>query len=200
MLVTALGLLASGVFLIRLLPQPIRLARSGVAAGVSPLAALNAVTSVLAWLAYGLLESDPVIWVVSVLALGPAVWQVALLRARVSRHDLALASLFVAVLLVAAPLGLLGLALAGSVLVTAGPQVRQALIDDDLSGIAPGTWRVALLDAATWGAYGLAVGDAALIGYFGVLTASAAIILARIAWTGRLAATEQSDAADPAIA
>lgn len=187
MLVTALGLLASGVFLIRLLPQPIRLARSGVAAGVSPLAALNAVSSAVAWMAYGLLQADPVIWIVSVIALIPGVWQVALLRARVSRRDLGLASLFVAALLAAAAAGVLGLALAGSVLVTAGPQVRQALVEDDLSGIAPGTWWVALLDAATWGAYGLAVGDWALIGYFGVLTASSAIILARIAWTSRAA-------------
>ena len=63
-----------------------------------------------------------------------------------------------------------------------------ALVEDDLSGIAPATWRVALVDAATWGAYGWAVSDLALIGYFGVLTASSATILARIAWTERAAA------------
>lgn len=195
MLVTALGLLASGVFLIRLLPQPIRLARSGVAAGVSPLAAINAVTSAVAWMAYGFAQHDPVIWVVSVIALVPGVWQVALLRSRVSRRDLALGSLFVVALVAAAAAGVFGLALAGSVLVTAGPQVRQALVEDDLSGIAPGTWWVALADAATWGAYGLAVGDWALVGYFGVLTASSATILARIAWTSRAA-----EPAEPAIA
>jgi hypothetical protein len=72
--------------------------------------------------------------------------------------------------------------------------VRLALSSTDLSGIAPQTWRVALLDAATWGAYGWAVADPALIGYFAVLTASAATILVRIAWSER-AATD--DAGEP---
>lgn len=188
MLVTLLGLVASGVFLVRLLPQPIRLARSGVAAGVSPSAALNAVTSAMAWLAYGLLQHDPVIWVVSAFALVPCTWQVALLRSRIDRDDLASAGGFAAAMVLAGATGWLGLGLAASVLITAGPQVRMALVEDDLSGIAPATWRVALVDAATWGAYGWAVSDLALIGYFGVLTASSATILARIAWTERAAA------------
>ena len=51
----ALGLLASGVFLVRLLPQPVRLARTGVASGVSPLAALNSMLTMVAWVAYGLI-------------------------------------------------------------------------------------------------------------------------------------------------
>jgi phosphoglucosamine mutase len=51
----ALGYFASAVFLVRLLPQPIRLARDGRPAGVSALAALNAVVSAFAWTAYGLI-------------------------------------------------------------------------------------------------------------------------------------------------
>ena len=86
---------------------------------------------------------------------------------------------------VAAALGVLGLALAGTVLVTTGPQVRRVLREHDLSGIAPATWWVAIVDAVTWGAYGWAISDAALIGYFVALLAAAVIVLIRLAWTRR---------------
>ena len=46
-----LALVASTVFLVRLLPQPIRLPRSGVATGVSAAPALNAVVSPVACIA-----------------------------------------------------------------------------------------------------------------------------------------------------
>ena len=183
----ALAIAASAVFLIRLLPQPIRLARSGVAAGVSSAAALNAVVSALAWIAYGLAQGLPVVWGVSVLALVPSTWQAVLLRRQVTRRDLAGVAAFVAGLLAAAALGVLGVALAGTVVVTTGPQVRRVLREHDLSGIAPATWWVAVVDAVTWGAYGWAVSDAALIGYFVALLGAAVIVLSRLAWTSRTA-------------
>ena len=182
----ALAIAASVVFLIRLLPQPIRLARSGVADGVAPVSALNAVVSAVAWIAYGLVQGLPVVWGVSVLALIPCTWQAVLLRREVTRRDLAAAGGFVGALVVAAALGVLGLALAGTVLVTTGPQVRRVLRDHDLSGVAPATWWVAIVDAAAWGAYGWVLSDAALIGYFVALTAASIIVLARLAWTSRL--------------
>ena len=184
-LTDALAVAASVVFLVRLLPQPIRLARSGVAAGVSSAAALNAVVSALAWIAYGLVQGLPVVWGVSVLALVPCTWQAVLLRRQVNRRDLAAVGGFVAALLGAAAMGVLGLALAGTVLVTTGPQVRRVLREHDLSGIAPATWWVALVDAVTWGAYGWAVSDAALIGYFIALLTAATIVLGRLAWIDR---------------
>jgi len=186
--VDLLAITASVVFLIRLLPQPIRLARSGVAAGVSSAAALNACVSALAWIAYGAIQGLPVVWGVSVLALIPCTWQAVLLRRQVARRDLAAVGAFVGALLVAAALGVLGVALAGTVLVTTGPQVRRVLREHDLSGIAPATWWVAVVDAATWGAYGWAVSDAALIGYFVALLAAAVIVLSRLAWTNRIPA------------
>lgn len=184
-LVDVLAVTASVVFLIRLLPQPIRLARSGVAAGVSSAAALNACVSALAWIAYGFVQGLPVVWGVSVLALIPSTWQAVLLRKQVTRRDLAAVGGFVAALLVAAALGVLGVALAGTVLVTTGPQIRRVLREHDLSGIAPATWWVAIVDAVTWGAYGWAVSDAALIGYFVALLAAAVVVLTRLAWTTR---------------
>lgn len=183
--VDALAIVASVVFLVRLLPQPLRLARRGVALGVSALAAANAVISALAWVAYGLQADLPVVWGVSVLALGPCVWQAWLLRHDLDRRDLLGVAVFVGALLTAAAVGLLGVALGGTVLVTTGPQVARALRSDDLSGLAPATWWVAIVDAVTWGAYGLAIGDAALVGYFVVLLGSAVTVLWRIGAAAR---------------
>lgn len=185
-LTDALAVTASVVFLVRLLPQPIRLARSGVAAGVSSAAALNAVVSALAWIAYGLVQGLPVVWGVSVLALIPCTWQALLLRRQVTRRDLAAVGGFVVALVLAAAMGVLGVALAGTVLVTTGPQVRRVLREHDLSGVAPATWCVAVVDAVTWGAYGWAVSDAALIGYFVALLLAAVVVLSRLAWTSRV--------------
>jgi len=180
---TVLSIVAPVVYLVRLLPQPLRLYRTGVAAGVSPLSAMNGVIGDVGWLAYGLSAGLPAVWVVSSLALVPAVWTVALLRREISRVDVAGAAAWAVVLVVSAALGVVGLSLAAGVVVSQGPQVLEALRDDDLSGIAPSTWWVAVADAATWGAYGVAVGDVALMGYGVVLSVAAAVVLARIAWT-----------------
>lgn len=182
-----LAIAASAVFLIRLLPQPIRLARSGVAAGTSAAASLNAVVSALAWIAYGVVEGLPVVWGVSVAALIPCTWQAVLLRQRTTSRDLLAVGGFVAALAVAGALGVLGVALAGTVLVTTGPQVHRALREPDLSGIARATWWVAILDAVTWGAYGWVISDPALVGYFIALLAAAVVILSRLAWSDRQA-------------
>lgn len=183
-----LALVASGIFLIRLLPQPFRLARGGGVSGVSALAALNAVVSACAWTAYGLQADLVVVWAVSVLALVPGIWQGVLLRREIRRRDLSWTGLYIVVLLLAAALGFLGVALAGTVLVTAGPQLRIAVTQDDLRGLAPATWWVGIFDATAWGLYGLAISDPALLGYFVVLVATAVVILSRIHWTQRTAA------------
>jgi uncharacterized protein with PQ loop repeat len=180
---TALALVASAVFLVRLLPQPVRLARTGHAAGVSALAALTSVLTTLGWLAYGLWARLPVVWGVSVVALVPGIWTVVLLRRETTRMDVAAAGSWLGVQVVAALTGLFAAVLAAGVLVTQGPQVLKSLRESDLSGIAPATWWISLLDAATWGAYGVAIGDAALMGYGVVLSGSAVIVLGRIHWT-----------------
>jgi uncharacterized protein with PQ loop repeat len=184
-----LSIVAPVVYLVRLLPQPLRLYRTGVAAGVSPLSAMNGVIGDVGWLAYGLSAGLPAVWVVSSLALVPAIWTAALLRREVTRLDLAGAAAWAVVLVVSAAFGVVGVSLAAGVVVSQGPQVLEALRDDDLSGIAPSTWWVAVLDAGTWGAYGVAVGDAALMGYGVVLSAAAAVVLARIEWTVRRGTT-----------
>jgi uncharacterized protein with PQ loop repeat len=181
----ALGLLASAVFLVRLLPQPVRLARTGVASGVSPLSALNSMLTMVAWVTYGLIVGLPLVWVVSAVALVPGVWTVLLLRREVSRRDLMWAGAWLTLQAVAAVTRQLVVVLAAGVLVTQGPQVLRALRETDLTGLAAATWWLSLLDATTWGAYGLAVGDAALVAYGVVLATSACIVLTRIRLTRR---------------
>ena len=182
MVLTALAVLASAVFVARLLPQPARLARLGVADGVSALAAMNAVVAATAWLAYGLAESLPAVWIVSLVALVPGVWTVALLRRLITRGDVVWTGLWVAVLLGAGAGGLLAAALGLGVIVTQGPQVVRAFRSHSVDGLAPATWWVSILDATTWGVYGLALGDLALMGYGVVLLTAAVLVLGRIRW------------------
>lgn len=185
---TVLGLLASGFFLLRLLPQPLRLARGGGSAGVSASSALNALVADVAWIAYGLWAGLPTVWVVSVAAGILSVWAAVLLRRDVRPGDVAFAALWIVALVLAARADLVDAALAAGVLVTQGPAVVKALREDDLRGIAPATWWISILDALTWGAYGVAVGSVALMGYAVVLLASSGIVLSRVYWTRRVLA------------
>lgn len=181
------GLVASGVFLIRLLPQPLRLARTGVAAGVSPLAAANGVVNAIGWTAYGLTAGLPIVWVVSAIALVLSVWTAGLLRGSYRTVDRVGGAAWLVTVAAAAAFGRLGLVLAASVALTMGPQVVMSLRRNDLRGIAPAALWIGLLDAAAWGAYGVVIGDAPLISYAIVLSSSSLIVLGRVAITSRRA-------------
>jgi uncharacterized protein with PQ loop repeat len=182
---TVLALVASTIFLVRLLPQPVRLARTGIDDGVSALAAINALVNSVGWLVYGLAQELPVVWIVAALSLVPDAWTVALLRRRVGRRDIAVGFGLVGAIVLAAVTGTLAGLLAAGVVLTHGPQVLKALRDRDLRGIAPATWWVAIADATSWGLYGLVIGDPALQGYGAVLLVSAVTVLVRIWWTGQ---------------
>ena len=175
-----LGIIASGIFLVRLLPQPLRLARTGVSSGVSPLSGIHATIAAAAWLVYGVEAHLPLVWGVSVAALVPSLWTNALLWRRTTRHDALWGLAWLVALVGLRSVDLLSAGLAGGVLVTQGPQVRTAVRSDDLGGLAPATWWVSLADAASWGAYGWALGDAALLGYAVVLSSCATIVLVRL--------------------
>lgn len=189
--VTALSLLASVIFLIRLIPQPARLWRTGVTAGVSPVAAANAVTSASAWLVYGASRGLLVVWAVSVAALVPGLWTVSLLRREFGRLEVLATGAVAGTFVLSAAVGVFGAALALGVLATAGPQVWRSVRHSDLWGIAPATWFVAIADAVSWGAYGVLIHDGALQGYGVVLFAGAAIVLGRVAWTRRRVVSAQ---------
>jgi uncharacterized protein with PQ loop repeat len=177
---TVLAVIASVVYLGRLLPQPVRTLRTGRVEGVSALAAINGLVADAAWLVYGVVAHVPAIWLVSVPSLALSAWLLYLLRREVSGRDLALGSTWLAVLAGAGAGGLLAPALAGTVVLTCGPAVWEAYRVDRPAGLSAGTWWLALVDAGTWGAYGLALGDRALELYAGVLTVTAVSLLARL--------------------
>lgn len=183
-----LGWIASIAFFARLFPQPIRLARTGVPDGVSPLGALNAAVSDIGWILYGIGAGLVPVWGTAAVALVPGVWTVALLRRSTGRRDVVGGLVWLAVILLAWRTGAMVTILGLSVLVNQGPMVWTALREDRLDGIAPMTWLLALADASLWGLYGVAVGDAALMGYGAVLFTSAVVILGRVWWTRRATA------------
>jgi uncharacterized protein with PQ loop repeat len=199
-LATALGILATVAFLVRLMPQPIRLMRTGVPDGVSPLMAMNIALTELAWLVYGLMAGLVPVWAVSLPAFPLAVLTVVLLRRQITRFDLLGACLWLVVISLAWAGGALGAVLGLSVVVQYGPQVWTAVRSDRLDGISPVMWKLALVDALAWGAYGLAVGDPALLGYTVMLSAASAVILVRLAQTRAVApaVTTLAPAAEPA--
>ena len=178
-----LGWLASLVYLARLLPQPFRLARTGVPVGISTIAAMNAVISDVAWIAYGLQAGLVPVWLVAVIGVVPGVWTVALLRGEIRRGDVLRSGIWLAVIGLAAATGALGVILAASVLVNMGPQVAKAIRSSDLRGLSAFTWLIAIGDGLLWGAYGAVVDDQALVGYGVVLVTSALIVLVRMART-----------------
>lgn len=179
-----LGWLATIAFLVRLLPQPLRLARTGVPNGVSGIAVMNIALTELAWLLYGLVEGLVPVWAVSVPAFPLGMWTVVLLRDRITRSDVMVSGLWLTAIVVGFATGTLAVVLAASVVVNYGPQVLTALRGRHLEGLAPATWFLALADAGLWGAYGVAVGDPALMAYCVVMTVFALIILWRI-WRSR---------------
>jgi len=193
-----LGWLASVVYLSRLLPQPIRLTRTGLPEGISTVAAMNAVISDAAWIAYGLQAGLLPVWLVALVGVVPGVWTVVLLRREVDRGDLVRSGAWLAVIVVAALVGGLGVILAASVLVNVGPQVWTALRSNDLRGLSAFTWVLAIGDGLLWGAYGWVVADVALLAYAGVLVTGALIVLLRMAMT-RSFTTDLASPAVPAL-
>ena len=100
--VTVIAAIASIIFLARLVPQPLRIARTGVPDGVSPLSAMNGVTACIAWIAYGLMVGVVPVWSVSVIALIPSVWTAWLLRHEVDASAATAAGAWIAILFLAA--------------------------------------------------------------------------------------------------
>lgn len=180
----ALGWIGTALFLVRLLPQPLRLHRTGDASGISVQSALNALVSDAGWLVHGLVTGLAPVWVAALAAIPLDCWMLWHLRGRVEVRHLSGAALWAAALAIGGAVwgrvGL-GLVLGTSVVVNHAPQVWTALRSHSLSGLAPATWWFALADALLWGGYGWAERDPALIAYGLVLGAASVTILAAMA-------------------
>lgn len=196
----ALGWLGSVLYLARLVPQPFRLWRTGQPHGVSVQAALNAVTSGVAWLLYGLAAGLLPVWVVMLPAIPLDLSMTWLLRRSIGPKQLLWTAGWAAVLAgswVIGGAGLLGTMLGASVVINHAPSVWAAIRGGELHGIAPATWWLSLADAALWGGYGLIERDPALIAYGLILFTAGVTVLVRLAHFGRRARFALDDLPPP---
>lgn len=184
-----IGWAAAIAFFARIVPQPVKLFRTGVPDGVSPLAALNNVVTDLGWALYGIVSVTTQVWLTAVVALVPGVWTVLLLRRECTRVQVLLASTWLVIVMAMFPLDHLDVVLGVSVVVNHGPQVWTVLRESDLRGISVATWCLAIADATLWGGFGVLEDDLALVGYGAVLMTAAVIVLARVWWTSRSASS-----------
>jgi uncharacterized protein with PQ loop repeat len=180
----------TAVGLVRALPQLLRLLRGRDARGVSADAAATTSVVSLAWTAYGLLTGQGAVASASgASAVMFALVAAAALRLGRSPRELRAAPVWLAVLTAAGAVGGargLGFLLPVSVLVANGPQLLVAWRERELSALSLGTWRLAVLEAVVWGAYGLAAGDRSIVLYGTLhLATSGAIVALRLAKAGR---------------
>lgn len=182
------AVIASVLFLARLLPQPLRTLRTGQVAGLSALAALNACVADGAWLAYGLSAGVLAVWLVSIPALLTSGATVVALRVvlpgAVRGRDLLAASMWLGVVGLCALTGTLTVALSLTVVVTCGPAVWTAFSSRSPVGVSRWTWWLATADALSWGGYGMVIGDGALELYGVVLLSTAVAMLLRLRSAG----------------
>ncbi len=167
-----------------LLPQIIRVVRSGDVAGVSPVWAGFGLVTNLAWVLY---LGRNGIWA-AVLAPGLAVLAygvtLGVLRGR-GGGPWALASVAYASVLagLGAGAGMAGIAL--FLVIAPGvqlvPAVAAAYRSRCPSGLSPVTWALSLAEAGLWGLYGWMVADPALVGYGVVTSGGSLLVLARLA-------------------
>lgn len=174
-------------------PQARKLFRTGRVEGVSAVWAGVSAALNTWWLVYGLSEAVWAVVPVSVLSLALYMTIAVLIVHHSGRRSLA-GIVGGAAALGAVPLPFLvvgGWQLAGTVVglcygLQLLPAVVEAYRNSDLSGVAAGTWVLALTEAALWLIYGQAIGDPALIagGVSGVVMA-ALILLRLLAVEGR---------------
>ena len=171
------------------LPQAIRLVRTRRLAGVSATWAALSVTVNAWWLVYATGVGDPAIVPVSAVSVAGYLTILVAMR-RFGGGNLptsGVAPLSATVLLPLAALAIGGWEAAGMTLgvlygVQLAPAVLGAFRSSDLAGVSPGTWLLALLEAALWGVYGSAADDLGLVVLAVVGAVMSALVLGRLAW------------------
>lgn len=166
-----------------LLPQIIRVVRSGDVAGVSPVWAGFGLVTNLAWVLY---LGRNGIWA-AVLAPGIAVLAygvtLGVLRGRGGPWALASVAYSAVLAGLVAAAGMAGIAL--FLVIAPGvqlvPAVAAAYRSRCPSGLSPVTWALSLAEAGLWGLYGWMVADPALVGYGVVTSGGSLLVLARLA-------------------
>src|ERR1700758_4057621 len=98
----SLAMVASAIYLVRLLPQPIKTLRTGKVEGVSWLGGAHTPIAAGARFADGLTAHIPPIWLVSIPAVAASAWTVALLRNEITAVHAAVAAAWLSTIAVAA--------------------------------------------------------------------------------------------------
>ncbi|MGH8874809.1 MAG: hypothetical protein ACRDVM_06100 [Acidimicrobiia bacterium] len=184
-LATVAVVVATALTVAMLLPQLVKLARTGQAEGVSATwAAFGAVTN-LAWTAYvasqGLWAAAPSTALVSVLYLVVLFLIVRTGRGagRVTAPAAAAWVMAMAAVLASGGWAGLGLLLGLSYGVQVTPSLWTAYRTWAPRAIAPGTWAIGAIEAVPWGYYGWFHGDRALVLFGFVGLAASVLMLAR---------------------
>ena len=182
------GVVATGVTFVQILPQIVRLIRTRQTAGVSPAWAAVGLTINLGWLAYvvdgGFWVTIPSI-VIAVLSFGLAF--VLLYRNGADVRGGLLMSLAVAVASVAvqraAGWTVLGTVLGLSNGLYLGPSVIAAWRSHTPVGVSPATWWLTVLEGLKWGLYGVLVAAIPIMVYGSTAILLAALVLLRLQMT-----------------
>ncbi len=161
-------------------PQIVRLVRARSTAGVSGPTAWLGLAINLAWMAYGVARGLLPVTVLSTAYVAGYAGIVVLLVRGGNRRGPGTALAGAAGLAAVTVVGgwtTLGAVLALTVGAQFLPQVVEAWRSHDLTGLAPGTYVVCLLDGMVWGTYGIAVVDGPLMLYGVVMVTVAVLVL-----------------------
>jgi uncharacterized protein with PQ loop repeat len=184
--VTALAVV---VALAHPVPQVVRVLRTRSVAGVSGSTTWLGFAINVAWATYGAARGLlPVAILSGTYVVGYVTVGVLLVR-RGNRRGIGTGLLAAAGLTALVLLGgwaALGTVLALAVLPQFLPQVFEAWTADDLTGLAPGTYLIAVLDGIVWGGFGFVASDGPLMLYGVVMcTVAVAVLVPRYRWAAR---------------
>lgn len=183
--ISVLGMLGTGIGLVRAVPQLARMLLARGAEGVSVGMAANSAIVSFAWAVYGIWTEQPYVTlatgasgIVFLLVTGFA------LRFGRPASALKITPLWLGLIVTTAVLwgaqGL-GIVLPVSILVANVPQVRVAWKDASLADLSLSTWLLSMSDGLVWGLYAVLQEDISIM-VFAVfqLTTSAAVVVAKL--------------------
>ena len=183
------GIVATAVTFVQIVPQIVRLLRTGRIEGVSPTWAAAGLTINLGWLAYvihgGFWVTIPSI-VAAVSSFGLALWLLYRNGAdiRVALWMSAAVAVASVVVQLAAGWTVLGTVLGLSNGLYLGPSVITVWRSRVPSGVSPLTWMLTVLEGLKWGFYGVLVFSGPIVVYGTTAVLLAALVLLRL-WTTR---------------
>lgn len=164
---STLGLIGTGLDLIRATPQLARLLRARKSFGVSVDTAGTSCAVSLGWTTYGIITDQFYVTLASGIMAGFfLIITLVALRFGRSAREFRIAPLWLAVLsasvLLFGKVGL-GLMLSISALISNVPQIRVAYKEENLSGLSLGTWLLTLTAGLVWGWYAILQQDLTII-------------------------------------